>query len=292
MDNRTIASILDCEENELEFLTDSLGMTNSTQVVQVDGKKYVVRQPGLGSDKLVDRDNEYEAYQLIKAKGLSDNMIYYDKESGLKITEYVEDAHNADINNKDDLRRILNKLKEFHSLKLKSKHRFNIFSKTLDYRKLMGNVSKYEDYDKVEESVRKLSEYIFNLNLDEYFTHIDPNVDNFLLTDDKVYLIDWEYAGMQDQHVDIAMMCIYSMLDKAHIDEVIDMYFDNQCDEFTRYKIYAYCAMCGLLWSNWCEYKEKLGETYPGYDLAQFNYAREYAPIALDYFERIRNENK
>ena len=116
MDNRTIASILDCEENELEFLTDSLGMTNSTQVVQVDGKKYVVRQPGLGSDKLVDRDNEYEAYQLIKDKGLSDNMIYYDKESGLKITKYVEDAHNADINNKDDLRRILDKLKEFHSL--------------------------------------------------------------------------------------------------------------------------------------------------------------------------------
>lgn len=286
MDKRIIAEIMRCKEDDINFLTDSLGMTNSTQVAEISGKKYVIREPGLGSDKLVDRDNECEAYSLILDKGLSDNLIYYNKETGLKITEFVENAHNADINNKEDVKRILAKLKEFHALKLTSKHRFDILAKTMEYKKYMGNVSKYEDYEDVERDICELSKYIDSLNIEEHFTHIDPNVDNFLLTDDKVYLIDWEYAGMQDQHVDIAMMCIYSMLDKSHIDEIIDMYFDDQCDEFTRYTIYAYCAMCGLLWSNWCEYKEHLGELYPVYDLAQYNYAKVYSKLALDYFKR------
>ena len=286
MDKRIIAEVMHCKEDDIVFLTNSLGMTNSTQIAEISGKRYVIREPGVGSNKLVDRDNECEAYSLILDKGLSDNLIYYNKDTGLKITEFVENSHNADINNEEDVRRIIAKLKEFHALKLKSKHRFNIFSKTLEYKKLMGNKSKYDDYDDVERDIRDLSGYILDLHVDEHFTHIDPNVDNFLLTDDKVYLIDWEYAGMQDQHVDIAMMCIYSMLDKEHIDTIIDIYFDGQCDELTRYKIYAYCAMCGLLWSNWCEYKEQLGESYPVYDAAQYMYAKAYSKLALEYFER------
>ena len=52
---------------------------------------------------------------------------------------------------------------------------------------------------------------------------------------------------MQDPHVDIAMFSIYSMYNKEHIDRLIDIYFQNECDQTTRAKIYAYVAACGLL---------------------------------------------
>ena len=42
---------------------------------------------------------------------------------------------------------------------------------------------------------------------------------------EDIRLIDWEYAGMQDPHVDIAMFCIYSMYDREHVDKLIDAYF-------------------------------------------------------------------
>jgi len=39
--------------------------------------------------------------------------------------------------------------------------------------------------------------------------------DNFLFVEkdgkEEIRLIDWEYAGMQDPHVDVAMFCIYSL---------------------------------------------------------------------------------
>ena len=35
---------------------------------------------------------------------------------------------------------------------------------------------------------------------------------------EEIRLIDWEYAGMQDPHVDIAMFCIYSLYKKEQVD--------------------------------------------------------------------------
>ena len=64
---------------------------------------------------------------------------------------------------------------------------------------------------------------------------------------------------MQDPHVDIAMFCIYALYDRKQVDKVIDMYFRDDCPIEIRIKIYCYIAACGLLWSNWCEYKRKLG---------------------------------
>ena len=89
--------------------------------------------------------------------------------------------------------------------------------------------------------------------------HIDAVPDNFLFTKNGIRIIDWEYAGMQDPHVDIAMFCIYSLYSKEQVDHLIDLYFKGEVSPMIRTKIYAYIASAGLLWSNWCEYKRSLG---------------------------------
>ena len=60
------------------------------------------------------------------------------------------------------------------------------------------------------------------------------------------------------QHVDVAMFCIYSLYNKRQVDRLIAAYFTEGCSDETRIKIYCYIAACGLLWSNWCEYKLSL----------------------------------
>ena len=49
-----------------------------------------------------------------------------------------------------------------------------------------------------------------------------------------------------------------------------------------RVKIYCYIAMCGLLWSNWCEYKRQLGVEFGEYSLMQYRYAKEYYKYATE----------
>lgn len=116
--------------------------------------------------------------------------------------------------------------------------------------------------------------------------------DNFLFSVDKngkeeIQLIDWEYAAMQDVHVDIAMFCIYSCYkDKRDIDNLIDSYFENNCSVQNRIKIYCYVALCGLLWSNWCEYKRQLGVEFGEYSLMQYRYAKDYFKIAKEEMKK------
>ena len=86
---------------------------------------------------------------------------------------------------------------------------------------------------------------------------------------------------MQDPHVDIAMFCIYSLYNKQQVDRLIDLYFEGGCDRVTRAKIYAYIAMCGLLSSNWCEFKRKLGVEFGEYSLRQYRFAKDYFKYAM-----------
>ena len=87
---------------------------------------------------------------------------------------------------------------------------------------------------------------------------------------------------MQDPHVDIAMFCIYSLYDKSKCDRLIDIYFEGKCDDKLRAKIYCYIASCGLLWSNWCEYKRQLGIEFGEYTLRQYRYAKEFYRYAME----------
>ena len=95
---------------------------------------------------------------------------------------------------------------------------------------------------------------------------------------------------MQDPHVDIAMFCIYAMYDKKAVDRLIDIYFENHCTINVRMKIYAYISVCGLLWSNWCEYKKTLGVDFGEYSLKQYRYAKEYYKLVQAYIQEEEDE--
>ena len=150
----------------------------------------------------------------------------------------------------------------------------------------------YKDYTTTKANVLSLKPYVDGVEKEWCLTHIDAVPDNFLFykTEDgeALQLTDWEYAGMQDPHVDIAMFCIYSLYNKKKVDQLIDIYFQDKCDITTRVKIYAYISMCGLLWSNWCEFKAKLGVEFGEYSLRQYRYAKDYYRYVMTELEFSR----
>jgi len=268
------------------------GMTNRSFLFSAGGKKYIMRIPGEGTDRLINRKEEASVYQAIAGKKICDEVVYLNPENGYKITEFLEDARVCDPLNTNDLQRCMEKLREFHRQSLKVEHDFDIFGQINFYETLWnGAPSVYRDYCKTKEKVLRLKAYIERHNGEKVLTHIDAVPDNFLFTKDgDIRLIDWEYAGMQDPHVDIAMFCIYSLYNKRQVDHLIDIYFENRCPDETRIKIYCYIAACGLLWSNWCEYKRSLGVEFGEYSLRQYRYAKEYYKIVAEEL-RGKGEN-
>lgn len=292
-----ITSALGVTETEITEITVlKKGMTNRSFLFSCAGSKYIMRIPGEGTDQLINRKQEAQVYNTIDGRNICDDIAYINPENGYKITKFLEGARVCDPENRDDLIKCMKKLREFHGLKLEVEHEFDIFGQMEFYESLWNGVpSAYSDYSKTKEKVLELKKYIDGLKKERCLTHIDAVPDNFLFVKgedgkEEIRLIDWEYSGMQDPHVDVAMFCIYSLYEKEQADALIDIYFENRCTDELRAKIYCYIASCGLLWSNWCEYKRALGVDFGEYSLRQYRYAGEFYDHAMSLIKKEGDE--
>lgn len=269
------------------------GMTNRSFIFKSGDHHYIMRIPGAGTAKLINRQHEYDVYQQIKQLPYVEKVLYLNPQNGYKLTQFIENSHNCNASNWRDVSRCMHLLKQMHDSHFKVGHTFDLYQQIKLYERLRGSSSAYRDYEQVKANVLALKKFVDRQPKEWTLCHIDANPDNFIF-DQKgdVYLIDWEYAGMQDAHLDIAMFAIYSMYDQHQLDHLIDLYFGQAIPEAVRYKIYAYVAISGLLWSNWCEYKQSLGLDFGEYSLAQYRYAKEYSRKVLDYLkEEKENAN-
>lgn len=274
------------------------GMTNRSFLFECRDKKYIMRIPGEGTDRLINRAEEASVYEALKGKKICDDVAYINPQNGYKITEFLEGARVCDPLNEEDVVACMKKLRSFHEQKMTVAHEFDLFGQIQFYESLWnGKNSVYKDYKKTKESVFSLKAYIEKYADEKVLTHIDAVPDNFLFIKkengtDEIRLIDWEYAGMQDPHVDLAMFCIYSMYDREHVENLIKAYFTEGCSDRMRIKIYCYIAVCGLLWSNWCEYKRQLGVEFGEYSLRQYRYAKEYYRIVQQELKKLEEKTQ
>ena len=287
-----ISIIQDCfnvEVDEIKNITVlKKGMTNRSFLFECQNQKYIMRIPGEGTDHLINRKEEADVYQALENRQICDDVLYMNPDNGYKITAYLEDATNCDAENWDEVEACMTKLREFHELNLKVDHRFDIFGQIDFYESLWnGEKSYFKDYETTKTAIFELKKWIDTLEKNETLVHIDAVPDNFLFIKDGIRIIDWEYAGMQDPHVDIAMFSIYSLYSREQVDHLIDLYFKEEVSRIIRTKIYAYIASAGLLWSNWCEYKRSLGIDFGEYSLCQYRYAKEYSKLVLSTLEEL-----
>ncbi len=290
----TIADVLDadpCDITDIEILKK--GMTNRSFIFTCRNRRYIMRIPGEGTDLLIDRYHEADVYKAISGRGFCDDPVYLEPSKGYKIIRYLDNVRSLDPESGFDLIRGMALLKKFHDSRIKVGHKFDIFGQIEYYEKLWdGRSSCYGDYQTTKENVFSLKDFIEENSGEYCLTHIDAVPDNFLFYssesgEEKLQLTDWEYSGMQDPHVDLAMFSIYSFYSKSQVDDLIEIYFLGKCPDMTRIKIYCYVAACGLLWSNWCEFKRSLGVDFGEYSLRQYRYAKDFYRIAMKESERL-----
>ena len=263
------------------------GMTNRLMRFSVDGVAYLLRVPGEGSNQLVSRKQETDVYKALAGTGLTDKVLYISPEDGFKISEFYEGSKVCDPNSPGDVKACMSHLRKLHELKIEVAHTFDIVDKMELYEQLRGRASSFADYNKVRENIIQLFELLGEVAGEKTLCHADPVHDNYLLTADAVYLIDWEYAGMCEPHVDIAMFCLYADHDKQAVDAVIETYYNGNATAIDRFKVYAYAAGAGLLWTVWCEYKEQMGVSYSEYAMRQYRYAKRFCKYATQLAKEV-----
>lgn len=277
------------QEDIHDVASTKAGMTNRSFCFTWHGARYILRVPGEGTDKLINRRQEAASYAALGGDTISDQVLALDPETGYKLTRFWSDTHNCDPNNWAEVTACMTLLRQFHQKRYQVAHTFNLYSEIDRYETLRGGDSEYPDYEAVKSRCLRLRDFLRRQEITVTLSHIDAVPDNFLFVHRpdgmELHLIDWEYAGMHDPHVDIAMFAVYADYDREKLDRLMDLYFEGPCDPAIRIKIYCYTALSGLLWSNWCEYKKALGVDFGDYARAQYRFASEYSALALELME-------
>lgn len=258
------------------------GMTNKSFLFQVENRHYICRIPGPGTELLINRPEEAKVYDAIAPLGISERIVYINGETGYKIAKYYEGARNSRADNWEDVTHCMTTLHQLHDSALSVEHEFNMRERIAFYHKLCSSHggTLFEDYDMVRGWMDELMDMLDGFGRRKTLAHIDSVADNFLfLSDGTVRLIDWEYAGMCDPLIDIAMCAIYSYYSESDTDTLIQIYFDywnRSATEEELLVIYAYMALGGFLWSLWAVYKSAVGEEFGEYTLIMYRYAKRY----------------
>ena len=281
------------------------GMTNKSFLFSIHeesenkdyaGKDFICRIPGVGTGKLINRREEEEIYSIVKDLEITEELLYFNLENGYKISRYYEEARNADFSKQEERRACMKLLLKLHEGKKEVNHAFSLGEKIQYYEDIClegGGEIPYQDYGKIKEGMKRMLQFTEGTNPPLCLCHIDAVQDNFIFTKEGVKMIDWEYAGMADPLLDIAMGAIYSYMDFEEAKQFLKDYLQvakaegkekplilsRRTEADLEKLLIAYMGLSGLLWSLWCAYKMRKGQEFGEYSLKMLRYFKDAKKI-------------
>ena len=247
------------------------GMSNKNFRIDLNGKSYVLRVPGNGSDGMVDR--AFEEFNSLEGSklGINPPVRYFNAKTGIKLVDYVEDAETlnaATIQRHENMKKIATIYHNLHYSHVRLKNEFNIFREIEKYDILLekAGATMYEGWEEVREQVMALETRLNSLGVDLRPCHNDAVPENFLKAKDgTIYLIDWEYSGMNDPMADFAALFLESEFSSENQDYVLTQYFNGSIPENAYEKILCYQILWDYLWAQWTVIKEAKGDVFGTY---------------------------
>lgn len=255
------------------------GMSNKNFKVDFDGKSYVLRVPGNGSEGMVERVNEaFNATEASKL-GINPSIRYFNTETGIKLADFVENAETlnaATIQHHGNMRKIAEIYRTLHNSRIRLRNEFNIFHEIEKYDLLIkkAGAKMYDGWETVKPSVMALEYHLNNLGVDLRPCHNDALYENFIKSGDgTIYLIDWEYSGMNDPMADFAALFIEANFEKENEDYILEKYFEGEIPAEAQQKILCYQILWDYLWAQWTVIKEAKGDDFGTYGQDRYNRA-------------------
>ena len=228
-------------------LTPLNGITNTSLIVEVDSKKFVLRIPGDNPD-VINRESEKYNTALVQEIGMTLPYIIFDAENGIKISEYFEiyTYKDSDFRNSDLRNNAFIELMNLHKSDLMFEKNFSplkVFSDIAD----ISNPIEEESKELGLKIVKELEEIGINNNP----CHQDLYCGNFVTYKDKTFLIDWEYSSMGDAYFDYADLFWQNKIDldkslKSESLNEIGIKTDEDLDKFEYFEILSM-----ITWGLW-----------------------------------------
>lgn len=233
------------------------GLTNVVHRVDLPDETLIVRIPGKGTEEYIDRSVELHNAEAAARAGVSAQVIWGDAESGIMISRCIENivtmTPETFLERKGAPERAALAFRQLHQSGETFQFRFELFSMIDDYLKVLSGKDAdlpdgYAEIVKAAEPVKSV------LSENESVLapcHCDPLCENFLDDGTRMWIVDWEYSGMNDPMWDLGDLSVEAGFTAEQDRAMMNAYFDGQISDAQFGRMVVYKAMCDLLWTLW-----------------------------------------
>lgn len=243
-------------------LTDSQlvrlgGLTNVVHRVDLAKETLIVRIPGKGTEEYIDRAVELNNAIAAARAGVSAEVIWGDADSGIMVSRCIEDIVTMTPESFSERpgapERAALAFRKLHQSGETFQFRFELFSMIEDYLKVLsGKDSELpEGYSEIVEAAEPVKTVLSENESALAPCHCDPLCENFLDDGMRMWIVDWEYSGMNDPMWDLGDLSVEAGFTDEQDRAMMNAYFDGQASDAEFGRMVVYKAMCDLLWTLW-----------------------------------------
>ncbi len=259
------------------------GLTNQNYKLYVGGQAHVLRLPGRGTGRFINRSTERANQEAAAKANFTISSIFFDGRTGVKITPYLSEARALDPASARDPERaaaVAALLSRFHSSAIRFVNDFNVFKLAGIYERVARSrfARFFEGYPQIRARILALERPLASIAGEKVACHNDLVPENILETRDGLTLIDWEYSGMNDPAWDIASFTLESGFDAAQDRSFIATYSGGLAPPRLRLRVEAFRLLQDFLWSLWSLLQETASRDP--------DKARSYREYGQDRFDR------
>lgn len=249
------------KEKDYEKISRLGGMTNhSYKVTLKNGEELLVRIPGEGTEQMINRLDERKSTELACKLGIDSELLYFG-DNGTKVMKFITNPQpmdNSVMKKPEVLKQAAEIFHKLHTCGVNTGVRFEVFEMADLYEKIIrdGGVAFYDDYEDVKNTVMKIKAAVDgDKPAPRVPCHNDSLVANWVLNDKgKLYLIDWEYSGMNEAMWDLSCLSIEAEYSEKEDDELLKAYYSienktagvEEKKKFIAAKLYV-----DYLWTLW-----------------------------------------
>lgn len=279
-----VCEALKVNSDDITEVTPAGGMTNKNYRICVKGTRYILRIAGIGTEEMINRNTEMFNSAIASERGYNVEVPYFNLETGVKISKFIENAETLtprSVKKEENLKQVTTILRNLH----KDKHfhmdnNFNMFREIEKYEDILkkDNGDFFEDYDVVREKVMDLEKELERCNRVFVPSHNDLVAANLVKdTNGKIFLIDWEYGGINDDMWDLAALSLENDFSEDDIELMFRLYFNGKdADDDSRRRLIIHQICQDFLWAVWTLIKEAEGDDFGTYGMDRYNRAKEY----------------
>jgi thiamine kinase-like enzyme len=258
------------------------GLTNVNHLVAAADDRFVLRLPGEGTSEYINRADEEVAARSAAAAGVNAEVIFFDVDDGLMVTRFIAGAETMNAKLFKDLGAVARAGRAFHQLHTTATafaSDFALFPMIDEYKSLLASKGAElpDGYDEVQQQAEVVRASLEAAPVSLAPCHCDPLCENFLDTGQRMFIIDYEYAGNNDPMWDLGDLSVEGGFGPEQDDALLRAYFGDDPPASERGRMIAYKALCDLLWTLWGVIQHVNG-----------NPAEDFWAYAVGRFERCK----